>query len=61
MLWTAPGGWVNLGGGIICSTIRKSLVKNALSPEEEKRLKKKPNHQMLWTVPDGSGYFVGWA
>ena len=33
MLWTAPDGSGNLGGGIICSTIRKSLVKNALSPE----------------------------
>ena len=42
MLWTAPDGWVNLGGGIICSTIRKSLVKNAISPEEEKRSKKNP-------------------
>ena len=36
----------------------KSLVKNALSPEWENRSKKKnPNHQMLFTAPDGWGYF----
>ena len=48
-----------LAGGIICSTIGKSLafVKNALSPECEKRSKKiNPNHQMLWTAPDGWAY-----
>ena len=54
MLWTAPDSW-----GIIRSTIGKITCENALSPEWEKRSKKKinPNHQMLFTAPDGWGYF----
>ena len=37
--------------------LAKSLVKNAPSPEWENRSKKKikPNHQMLFTAPDGWG------
>ena len=50
MLWTAPDGWAST-----LVQLAKSFVKNALSPEWEKRSKKKinPNHQMLWTAPDG--------
>ena len=102
MLWTAPDGWGNLGGGIICSTIRKitceKCSKSRIGKEvkkkpptircceqhlmvgliwggiicstirkitcekcsksrigEEIQKKKKPNHQMLWTAPDGLG------
>ena len=57
-------GWLGLflAWGIICSTMAKSLVKNALSPEWENRSKKiNPNHQMLFTAPDGWGYFGGEA
>ena len=54
MLWTAPDGWGNLGGGIICSTIHKiTCEKCSKSRIGEEVKKKKPNHQMLWTAPDG--------
>ena len=56
MLWTAPDGWVNLGGGIICSTIHKiTCEKCSKSRIGENDQKKKPNHQMLWTAPGGLG------
>ena len=29
--------------------------------EEVKKKKKKRNHQMLWTAPDGWGYFLAGA
>ena len=50
-----------VGAYSIIVQLVKSFVKNALSPEWEKRSKKKinPNHQMLFTAPDGWGYF--WA
>ena len=60
MLFTAPDGWVYKWAGAVVQ-LAKSLVKNALSPEWEKRSKKKinPNHQMLFTAPDG--LFLGWG
>ena len=61
MLWTAPDGWVNLGGGIICSTIRKITCEKCSKSRigEEVKKKKNPNHQMLWTAPDGWGNLGG--
>ena len=61
MLWTAPDGWVNLGGGIICSTIRKITCEKCPNSRIGEKVKKKknPNHQMLWTAPDGWGNLWG--
>ena len=47
-----------LGWGIICSTIGKiTCEKCPKSRMGEEVKKKKPNHQMLFTAPDGWGYF----
>ena len=42
MLWTAPDGWVNLGGGIICSTIRKITCEKCSKSRIGEEVKKKP-------------------
>ena len=41
MLWTAPDGWVNLGGGIICSTIRKITCEKCSKSRIGEEIKKK--------------------
>ena len=48
MLWTAPDGWVNLGGGAIRKITCEKCSKSRIG---EKVKKKKPHHQMLWTAP----------
>ena len=40
MLWTAPDGWVNLGG-IICSTIRKITCEKCSKSRIGEEVKKK--------------------
>ena len=56
MLWTAPDG-----GHIACSTIGKIICEKYTKSRMGEEVKKKinPNHQMLFTAPDGWGYF--WA
>ena len=64
MLFTAPDGWGYFwAGALFVVQLAKSLVKNALTPEWEKRSKKKKNrnHQMLFTAPDSWGYFLAGA
>ena len=47
-------------GHIACSTIGKIICEKCpKSRMGEEVKKKKPNHQMLFTAPDGWGYF--WA
>ena len=41
MLWTAPDGWGNLGGGIICSTIRKITCEKCSKSRIGEEVKKK--------------------
>ena len=50
-----------LGWGIICSTIGKITCEKCPKSRMGEEVKKKinPNHQMLFTAPDGWGYF--WA
>ena len=54
MLWTAPDSW-----GIISSTIGKIICEKCTKSRTGEEFKKKinPNHQMLFTAPDGWGYF----
>ena len=48
-----------LGGGIICSTIGKITCEKCPKSRMGEQVQKKinPNHQMLFTAPDGWGYF----
>ena len=42
MLWTAPDGWVNLGGGdMICSTIHKITCEKCSKSRIGEEVKKK--------------------
>ena len=73
MLFTAPepsdavhstlmvGNSYFWAGGIICSTIGKITCEKCPKSRMGEEVKKKinPNHQMLFTAPDGWGYF--WA
>ena len=47
-----------LGWGIICSTIGKITCEKCPKSRMGEEVKKKinPNHQMLWTAPDGWAY-----
>ena len=47
-----------LGWGIICSTIGKITCEKCPKSRMGEEIKKKinPNHQMLWTAPDGWAY-----
>ena len=58
MLWTAPDTW-----GIISSTIGKITCEKCPKSRMGEQVKKKinPNHQMLFTAPDGWGYFFSWG
>ena len=46
-----------MGWGIICSTIGKITCEKCPKSRMGEQVKKKinPNHQMLWTAPDGVG------
>ena len=44
-----------LGWGIICSTIGKITCEKCPKSRIWEQVKKKPNHQMLWTAPDSWG------
>ena len=48
-------------GHIACSTIGKIICEKCTKSRMREEVKKKinPNHQMLFTAPDGWGYF--WA
>ena len=48
-----------MGGHIACSTIGKIICEKYTKSRMGEEVKKKinPNHQMLFTAPDGWGYF----
>ena len=50
-----------MGGHIACSTIGKIICEKCTKSRMREVVKKKikPNHQVLFTAPDGWGYF--WA